>query len=106
MLRFASVQKNMPQHTFSNAKRTFEKAFGSSQSLAGVAGLQTELTMSTALNNFTNGRNGHRPVQVRGRQRSSVQKRKLVKVWHVRMVNRVLAACAAGFLPVASYIGV
>jgi hypothetical protein len=60
--------------------------------------------MSTALNHSTNGRNGHRPILVRGLQRSSVQKRKLVKVWHVRMVNRVLAACAAGFLPVASYI--
>jgi hypothetical protein len=34
----------------------------------------------------------------------SVQKRKLLKVHHIRTVNRLLAACAAGFLPVASYI--
>ena len=33
-----------------------------------------------------------------------VQKRKLLKVHQIRTVNRLLAACAAGFFPVASYI--
>jgi hypothetical protein len=56
--------------------------------------------MSTALNH----RNGRTPATLRALERSAAPKRKPVKVHHIRTVNRLLAACAAGFLPVASYI--
>jgi len=57
--------------------------------------------MSTALNNST--RNRTAPVSLRV-VKAAAQKRKLPKIQHIRTVNRLLAACAAGFLPVASYI--
>ena len=59
--------------------------------------------MSTALDN-NSIRNRHTPVPLRAVHTPVVQKRKLLKVHHIRTVNRLLAACAAGFLPVASYI--
>ncbi len=59
--------------------------------------------MSTALNNHST-RSRHTPIPLRAVRAPVVQKRKLLKVHHIRTVNRLLAACAAGFLPVASYI--
>src|SRR5260370_29742756 len=59
--------------------------------------------MTTALNNHST-RSRHTPVPLRAIHAPVVQKRKLLKVHHIHTVNRLLAACAAGFLPVASYI--
>jgi hypothetical protein len=59
--------------------------------------------MSTALNNHST-RSRHTAIPLRTVPAPSVQKRKLLKVHHIRTVNRLRAACAAGFLPVASYI--
>jgi hypothetical protein len=43
-------------------------------------------------------------VPLRVVERSSSHKRKIVKVYQIRTINRLLAASAAGFLPVASYV--
>ena len=57
--------------------------------------------MSTAVNN---SRSRITTLPLRAVERASNHKRKLVRVHHIRTVNRLLAGCAAGFLPVASYI--
>ena len=91
----------MPQHIF-RTQSDFEKCFGSSQSIAGVrAHLTQYTTMSTAVNN---SRSRITTLPLRAVERASNHKRKLVRVHHIRTVNRLLAGCAAGFLPVASYI--
>ena len=51
MLRFGL--KNVPQHTFSNAKRTFEQASAAPKASPVLRPPKpTKLTMSTALNNY------------------------------------------------------